>query len=136
GDQRLKPAVERAVHHLLSLQNLTTGGWRYNPGDRGDLSQLGWAVLALRSAELGGVEIPQQSWDGIENFLRSVQVGHAGGKAVYQRGHVPSPTMTAEALYCKQVLGQDFSSPLAKAALAESLTHLRQEIPGAARSNL
>lgn len=136
NDQRLRPAVERAVAHLLSMQNRTTGGWRYNSGDRGDLSQLGWVVLALRSAELGGVAVPQRTWEGVEVFLRSVQHGRAGGMAMYQPGSKPSPTMTAEALYCRQILGHDLSSPLSRTALAESLAHIRQELPGSDRPNL
>jgi hypothetical protein len=136
GDQRLRPAVERAVAHLLSKQNRTTGGWRYKLGDQGDLSQLGWVVLALRSAELGGVPVPRQTWDGIEQFLRSVQQGQAGGRASYLPRYKTSPSMTAEALYCRQVLGHDFSTSRSRASLAEALTEIRQEMPGTSRSNL
>ena len=136
NDGRLRPPVERAVAYLLSMQNRTTGGWRYRSGERGDLSQLGWVVLALRTAELGGVTVPQRHWDGIEQFLRSVRLGRAGGLAVYQPGGPPSPTMTAEALYCRQILGHDFSAPHLRASLAESLADVRRELPGSGRPNL
>ncbi|MEX2169979.1 MAG: squalene--hopene cyclase [Pirellulales bacterium] len=136
NDGRLRPAVERAVAHLLSMQNRTTGGWRYRSGERGDLSQLGWVVLALRSAELAGVTVPQRHWDGIEQFLRLVQHGPAGGMAFYQPGGPPSPTMTVEALYCRQILGHDFSAPYLRASLAESLADVRRELPGSGRPNL
>jgi hypothetical protein len=106
GDQRLHDAAERAVAYLVRSQNRWDGGWRYNPGDRGDTSQLGWVLMALRSAELAGVPCPQSTWDGAERFLESVARGPHRGLASYTPQSGPSPTMTAEALYCRQVLGR------------------------------
>jgi hypothetical protein len=56
--------------------------------------------------------------------------------AMYQPGAKPSPTMTAEALYCRQILGQDFAAPHLRASLTESLAHIRGELPGSERPNL
>ncbi|MEN0111986.1 MAG: hypothetical protein AAF805_14800, partial [Planctomycetota bacterium] len=104
-DDRLRPGVERAVDHLARMQDPTTGGWRYRPGDRGDMSQMGWVVMALRSAELAGVAPPPSVWRGCERFLATVERGRHGGLACYQPGRPTSPTMTAEAMYCRQILG-------------------------------
>jgi hypothetical protein len=62
GDARLRPAVEAAVGYLVRTQSRSDGGWRYQPGDRGDMSQMGWIVMALRSAEIAGVHAPETTW--------------------------------------------------------------------------
>jgi hypothetical protein len=58
GDQRLQAAASRAVDYSLKAQHPVLGGWRYRPGDEGDMSQFGWQVLVIRSAELAGIEVP------------------------------------------------------------------------------
>ena len=126
-DVRLRPAVERAVAFLVRSQSGSTGGWRYRPGDRGDMSQMGWALMALRSAELAGVEVRPAVWSGIERFVASVGRGSRGGLAAYQpQGGHASPTMTAEALYCRQILGIAPSQP---AACAEAVAALATRLP-------
>ncbi|TWT47179.1 hypothetical protein [Botrimarina hoheduenensis] len=126
GDERLGSAVRRATGFLERTQNATYGGWRYVPGDRGDMSQMGWAVMALRSAELAGVPIRPSVWDGIEQFLASVAMGRSRGLACYRPGGGPTPTMTAEALYCRQILGRARTQP---AAGREAIGLLAQNLP-------
>lgn len=136
-DARLRLGVQRAVEHLLTRQNRSTGGWRYSPGDVGDTSQLGWAAMALRSAELAEVPTPDTTWTGIERFLRSVARGTQGGLAAY-RPEIPGPTrsMTAEALYCRQVAGLTSGSGPSGGNLGagprelEAITALLGELPG------
>src|SRR5262249_21624592 len=69
GDPKLRPIVERAVAYSLNAQHPTDGGWRYRTGDTGDTSQLGWQLMALKSAELGGVPIPANTWTRVGHFL-------------------------------------------------------------------
>ena len=104
-DDRLRAAVRRAINYTLNAQDHTTGGWRYRPGDPGDTSQLGWQVMALKSAQLGGFEIPDATRTGIERFLKSVALGPESGLACYQAIRpVPTRSMTAEALVCRQFM--------------------------------
>ncbi|MEQ8848044.1 prenyltransferase/squalene oxidase repeat-containing protein [Botrimarina sp.] len=121
GDERLRAAVEAAVEHLTRAQHPTTGGWRYRPGDRGDTSQMGWAVMALRSAELAGVVVRPSVWSGCERFVASVRAGRHGGLACYQPRERPSSTMTAEAMYVRQILGMADSRGPADAEAAQAL---------------
>ncbi len=127
ADKRLEPSVRRAVNYLLGIENRSYGGWRYKSGDQGDVSQLGWIIMALRSAEVAGVAVPEDTWRRIDYFLNRVARGQSGGLAAYQaaRGNWSRP-MTAEAMYCRQVLGE----PLAGAALGEALAALDDELPG------
>ncbi len=104
GDQRLRQAAQRAVEYSLRAQNGVGGGWRYRPGDAGDMSQFGWQVLALKSAELGGIEIPSQTTALMQQFLARCSSGTASGLAGYRPGHPPTAAMTAEALLCRYFL--------------------------------
>ena len=132
GDDRLQPAVRRAIAFTVASQDRASGGWRYGPNQSGDTSQLGWQVMALKSAELGGIRIPDQTRGGIERFLKSVALGRAAGLACYQPVRpVQSRSMTAEALVCRQFLGI-IDQP---AALAEASEFVLQEMPGVGTTN-
>ena len=131
-DERLHQAVSRAVNYLITRQHQATGGWRYRPGQPGDMSQMGWVIMALRSAELGGVDVPPSAWAGIERFVDSVRRGQQGGLACYRRDGPVSRTMTAEALYCRQILGV----PVTKPAGDEAITTLLAGPPGSGQANL
>jgi hypothetical protein len=118
GDAALRPALDRGVAHTLAMQHPHTGGWRYAAGDRGDTSQLGWQVMVLassRNAGLGGFEAAEA---GARRFLESVSSGAAGGLAAYRPGERPNMAMTAEALYCRLVLGMPATHPSAVEAVA------------------
>ncbi|TWT86625.1 hypothetical protein Mal64_34530 [Pseudobythopirellula maris] len=133
GDERLRDSVDRAIGYLVRGQSRTTGGWRYRPGDRGDMSQMGWALMALRSAELARTPVPAATWGGVEKFVRSVEMGKRGGLACYQPRGPVSRTMTAEALYCRQILGSSHSRP---GAAVEAIDHLLGQLPHRSNANL
>jgi hypothetical protein len=132
GDSRLLPAVQAAIQYTLAAQDRGTGGWRYQPGDPGDMSQFGWQAMALKSAALGGVKLPDQSRDLMRRFLNSVSTGRHGGLAGYRPGHPASRPMTAEHLVCLQFMGLDPSDPTAR----EAGEFLLKELPGRADANV
>jgi hypothetical protein len=133
GDERLATGVRRAIQYTLLAQDRTSGGWRYHPGDPGDTSQLGWQVMALKSAELSGIEVPTATRDGIQRFLKNVAAGRSGGLARYQpsRG-APSRSMTAEAMVCRQFMALS-QTP---AATSEATTYVLEELPGSGPTNV
>lgn len=110
GDKRLLPVVQRGVDYSIMAQNRRDGGWRYQPGDSGDMSQFGWQVLALHSAKLGGASVPQASFERMHQFLDRCTSGIGKGLASYKPNQGPSTTMTAEALLCRYILGQQVKS--------------------------
>jgi hypothetical protein len=130
GDERLLPGLRRALRYTISAQH-SGGGWRYQPYDAGDISQFGWQLMALRSAEVGGVAMPEETRVRMVRFLRSASSGRAKGLASYRPGDRISRTMTAEALVCRYFL-QAENSP---AALAEAADFVMQEPPSAATTN-
>lgn len=125
GDPALRPYLERALHYTVRAQHPQNGGWRYQPGDEGDTSQLGWQLMALHSAELAGLPIPAASRAGMIRFLNLVTTGPRRGLAGYRPYTAASRTMTAEALVCKLFLGL----PQDEAATAEAVAYLLQETP-------
>jgi len=89
----LKTPAERAVIFLVTAQN-PGKGWRYaaRSGDN-DSSVTGWCVLALRSAGLAGLSVPQSTFDGANAWFDSVttddhDVGYTSKEAT---GHVIIP---------------------------------------------
>jgi hypothetical protein len=131
GDESLRPPLERAVRHTLAMQHPVTGGWRYAAGDRGDTSQLGWQLMVLASARNAGVGGLEAAESRVAQFLQSVSSGAAGGLAAYRPGERPSLTMTAEALYCRMLLGLPPDHP----AAAEALDLIARTPPDRSRPN-
>jgi hypothetical protein len=135
-DDRLAPMVRAGVSYSLAAQHPSDGGWRYQPGLEGDTSQLGWQLMALKSASLGGVAIPDVTWTRAERFMRRVERGRAGGLAAYRSVGPPTRSMTAEALYCRQLMTGRADGGLSAAALNEALESLAQETPSKSAINL
>ena len=46
GDKVVGAAAQKAVDFILMAQNKNDGGWRYNPGDPGHTSVVGWQLMA------------------------------------------------------------------------------------------
>jgi hypothetical protein len=105
GDTRLQGAIQRAVDFTIAAQDRSGGGWRYKPGDPGDTSQLGWQLLALKSAQLADIPVPDETRRNAWSFLNSVSSGDNFGLAAYRPSEQPSRPMTAEALLCRLFLG-------------------------------
>ncbi|HTN75704.1 MAG TPA: hypothetical protein VL096_10680 [Pirellulaceae bacterium] len=127
GDHRLKPYVEKAGAFSIRAQHGTTGGWRYLPGDPGDMSQFGWQVMALKSAEMAGVAVPEKTHHGMLRFLHNNTSGRHHGLASYRAGERPSRTMTAEAFACRVLLNLECSGELSDEAIAFVLEDLPKD---------
>lgn len=131
SDERLREPIRWAVRYSVSAWDVASGGWRYVPGDPGDTSQLGWQLMALKSAEAAGIGIPSQTRRGMIRFLADVSSGSHGGLAAYRPGLEPSRPMTAEALVCRQFLGM----PPSSATGNEAGDYLLGRLPGEGRAN-
>ena len=136
GDKRLAPMAKAAVAYALSMQHPTDGGWRYRRGDTGDTSQLGWQLMALKSAELAQIEIPSVTWTRIERFLRKVKRGPSGGLAAYRPVGPASRTMTAEALFCRQLLYSRSAMLMDPSVAQEASLSMLEELPTPEKRNL
>jgi hypothetical protein len=88
--------------------------------------------MALKSAQLAGVGVPETSHRAMLQFLQSVQQGQHDGLASYRPGEPASPSMTAEALVCRLFLG----SRLSQQATIEATDWLARNAPGTGEMNL
>lgn len=135
-DERLAPLVRGGVAYTLAAQHPVDGGWRYRPGLEGDTSQLGWQLMALKSAKLAGVDVPEVVWTRADRFMRTVARGRAGGLFAYRPDGPPTRSMTAEGLYCRQMLSDRADGALYGAALDEAVDSLLDEPPTPSAINL
>jgi hypothetical protein len=123
-DPDIRAPLERAVDYILRAQHGTTGGWRYQPGDPGDTSVFGWQVMALRSARLGGLEIPDEAMQRSDKWLDKVGGGRNGGHYGYENRN-PNPAMVAEGMFCRQLLGH----PPTDKRMMESAKYVGANLP-------
>lgn len=125
GDPAAIEATRRAIGYSKSTQHPVTGGWRYTRGDTGDLSQLGWQALLIDGARRAGALDGQESMlHGVERFLATVRSGRAGGLASYRPGEKTTPTMTAEALAVRLLMGEKVPDETVREAEAVLLAAL------------
>ena len=102
GDQRLKQPAQNAITFIIASQH-QQGGWRYNPGQAGDTSVVGWQIMALQSARAAGLQVPNSVVQKANQFLNSVQAPNQ--LYAYQPRVSPTHVMTAEAILCRYYLG-------------------------------
>ncbi len=104
-DERYREPCLKAIDYIVANQ-APQGGWRYHPGDElSDTSVTGWVLMALQSAKMADLPVSQDVLDKVTKYLDRATVD---GGSLY--GYLPdtqeaTPTMTAEALLCRQYLG-------------------------------
>ncbi|WP_145422364.1 prenyltransferase/squalene oxidase repeat-containing protein [Planctomycetes bacterium K23_9] len=124
-------AAERAIKFTIRMQHPATGGWRYTPGDPGDMSQLGWQAMVLDAGHRAKLSIDRRAISGVQKFMRSVRAGNSGGLASYRPGERPSRTMTAESLATRLLIGDR----VPQSEIAEAQRSISQELPGTGQDN-
>ncbi|MGW8257644.1 MAG: prenyltransferase/squalene oxidase repeat-containing protein [Thermoguttaceae bacterium] len=124
-DEHVGLAARKAVAFIERAQNSTTGGWRYFPGDPGDISVTGWQVMALKSAILAGLPVNSLVFDNSKKFLRSVAKGEHLGLYSYRPYDEVNPSRTAIGMLCTQYLGIDPKDP----SMFEGKAYLLENLP-------
>jgi len=126
----LREPAKKAVDFLVAAQN-RGAGWRYGVREgESDTSVTGWAVMALKSAELSNLSVPRSAYDGALAWIDqatergpSPRVGYnqAGSGKVYIPGRnepfADHPTMSAIGMVSHLFIKKDPRD----AALASSL---------------
>jgi len=103
-DAKYREPAQLAIKYLLDTQS-PQGGWKYSANADSDTSVTGWIVMALQSARMGGLEVPQEAFDKISKFLESVAKDGGTRYAYMKDESTTRRAMTAEALLCRQYLG-------------------------------
>jgi hypothetical protein len=123
-DEGLRAPVERAVQRVLAMQRTRgpareRGGWGYYGPDgpyfdeHARTSITAWQVMALESARLAGVDVPDAAFDAARAFLLSAWDEDL---AAFRYSHDPArldstwptlPASTPAALFALSLLGED-----------------------------
>ena len=144
-DRTLREPLTRAVQYIISSQ-YPDGSWRYTdwrllPTDKrqADMSMFGWQLMALKSAKTAGLDVPEAPFKKAIDFLlvigddvKARRLSQFGGLASYRLGEQPKPSMTAESLFCKQLLG---IKPTNRASI-EAVEYLQNNLPRRSKQDL
>lgn len=133
-DPALREPAERGIAFIVRAQSPEFGGWRYTPRKETDTSVTGWQLMALKSAQMAGLEVPQTTLEGVSRWLDRAQA-EGGAKYVYSpyvgaasaAAHlkIPNRAMTAEGLLMRIYLGWGPDHP----ALQKGAAFLAQNLP-------
>jgi hypothetical protein len=132
-DRDLREAAQKAIDFIVRSQDPNRGGWRYVARDGADTSVTGWQLMALRSAQMAGLTVPDETLRRVSHWLDLAQVP-GRGTYVYnpwnldtseeRKGRAPNPTMTAQAMIMRMFLGQDKDQVLLRQGADYVLAHL------------
>ena len=133
-DDQLKEPAQMSLHFISNTQNRMRGGWRYASQVSADTSVSGWMMMALKSGQLSGLKVPQQTYDGIDRWLDFAQVGSqqrdryrynpfAPNTPSQQHGRLPTPTMTAVGMLMRMYSGWQRDNSHMKSAADYLLEH-------------
>ncbi|MDB5391595.1 MAG: hypothetical protein JWM11_7241 [Planctomycetaceae bacterium] len=102
-DKSLRTPAEATVKFIINAQDAKGGGWRYQPGQPGDTSVLGWQVMALTSARMASIAIPEKTLNRVTAFLNSVQTNDGANYGYEAQG--VGPATSAIGTLCRMSLG-------------------------------
>ena len=103
-DESLRGPAQRAIDFIVRAQH-PVGGWRYEPGQEGDMSVAGWQMMALECGKMAYLKVPDGVFQRAGHFLDGLALGRHGGFYAYQAGQKETTAMIAEGLLCRQYLG-------------------------------
>ena len=89
NDPEIKEAAQKSVDYSIKIHQKPYSGWRYSPGQEGDISHTGWFVMQLKSAKVAGLQVDGASFQGGMNFVNKL-LGKDTGKSVYELSQVSS----------------------------------------------
>jgi len=115
-DPELREPAQKAIDFIVASQNSERGGWRYAPGVSGDTSVSGWMVVAMKTGELSGLEVPTEAWAKVGRWLNDAQQSstaphlyrynpHAPDTDEQRHGRAASKTMTSVGLLMRLYTG-------------------------------
>jgi hypothetical protein len=140
-DPKLRGPAGGAIAFIFDSQHPTLGGWRYTKSEgattwnrESDTSVSGWQLMALKSAQMAGLEVPSQVMRRVDHWLdlaqteggsRYIYNPYAGNGAEQRLGREPNRAMTAEGLLMRMYLGWDRRNP----AMIAGADYLKENLP-------
>ncbi len=109
--KKIDVVLPKAILVLLKAQAVkkdarNQGGWRYQPNSNdSDMSCSGWALMALRSAQLNGAAVPKAAITDAVAYVKRMQSnkeGHVG----YTNESEHKESLTGAGLLCLELCGK------------------------------
>ncbi|MEQ1829401.1 MAG: hypothetical protein ABL921_25780, partial [Pirellula sp.] len=108
GDTSLLPSVRAAIDFMIRAQH-ADGSWGYVPNASGDLSIVGWQMMALKSASKIGVRVDPKVIERVDAFMDGEQSDY--GSYYGYRSSQRDPCMTSIGLLLRLYRGWPRSDP-------------------------
>ncbi len=127
-DSFLGAAAQNSIRFIEKSQIPGTGGWHYGVPPQavlGDTSVVGWQLMALKSAQMAGLETNPATFKGSQKWLKSVTKSKSGGTFSYNPSTPATASMTSVGLLCTQYLGAQRDAP----AIQEGMAYLMGRLP-------
>jgi len=145
-DEKLRKPLERAVAQILRNQytggdERVAGGWSYYYHDGAVFDRwprasiTSWQVMALESARLGGIAVPDAAFDAAHSFLlhswdpRLGAFRYSHDPERLRSGYPTLPGSTPAAMFALGLLGEDIAS----APFADARRYLLERAPSGFR---
>lgn len=105
GDKKVLYPAKQAIDFIVKAQ-APDGSWGYQSGMQGDTSIVGWAIQALKSAEMcKDIPFPKTCYEKARKFLDSVAGANDSLKSTYgyrdRARAAPGTALTAVGLLCR-----------------------------------
>lgn len=135
-DPELREPAQKALDFIVASQEKQRGGWRYSPNYGSDTSVTGWMMMALKSGELAGLEVPGDTYKRIRTWLDRAQASpsqpylycynpYAPDTPTQRHGREPSKTMTSVGLLMRLYSGWHRDNP----NMRKGAEYLAQQLP-------
>ncbi len=140
-DPQLRAPARKAIQFIINTQHPTRGGWRYDVrpetgrSTETDTSVSGWMLMALKSAQMAGLEVPAEVLEKLDAWLDTARAASAAGQYVYnphasdtpeqRAGRRPNLAMTSEAMLMRMYLGYERDDP----GLITGAKYLKDNLP-------
>ncbi len=91
GDDDLHFPASECKRYIENAQH-KAGGWRYTPGEPGDMTVTGWQLMALKSAEMAGLDVSKPVLQKADNFLTTLETSGGSQYGYLTSGRDPAPS--------------------------------------------
>lgn len=107
-DENLRHYAQAGIDFIQHAQH-PAGGWRYLPGQPGDMTITGWQWMALKSGQMAGLNVHSSALYNASQFL-DAHSSHTGARYGYN-SRQPRPTTTAIGLLLRMYDGWGQNDP-------------------------
>jgi hypothetical protein len=91
GKREIGQAAQQAIDFICHAQH-EEGGWRYFPGQPGDMTVTGWQLMALKSGQMAHLDVPHETVMRTTRFLNQLQSEDGAFYGYLQPGKSATPT--------------------------------------------